>query len=378
MIITRYLAKEVYVTLLATVIVLLFIFLSNQFVHYMQYVAVGNITLHDLSLLLLLHFPLLLAMLLPLSLYLSILVAYGRLYADSEMTVLAACGMRPLALMRATIGFSIVITIIVGLLSLWINPYIYSYTDQIASGSTSSALELLVPNRFNPLGKGKWVFYVNGQSHDKKLLSDVFAAERPDGFEISAENGLNVVAAKSAYQKLDRKTGDLYLVLTDGYRYIGTPGKNNYQIIKYDQYGAKVKQNANSWRPDESTTPTIKLWQQRKQLINIGELQWRISMPMSVLILALLGTPLSRVKPRRGRYAQLVPAFLLYIIYTNFLFMTKAWVQKGALVPMIGMWWVHVLMLGLAAVLFWYQLAQVNFWVCTKKRFWKFFGRNQT
>ncbi len=349
--------REVYTAMLAAMVVLLFIFLSNMLVRFMHSAASGVLSGEAVKLLLLLQIPLLSAILLPASLFIGILLAYGRLYADSEMIVFAACGVNPKRLLITTLIFSAIIMLLVAVLSLWLNPKVYKYTDHIMSGATSTNLEMIKPNRFNEVAKdGKWVFYVGSVSEDKKQFYDVFAAEQPDLQLSGNDSNSCVVTAKRAYKKIDPETGNSYMVLVDGYRYLGTPGKKDYEIIKYNEYGIQIQQEIPSWRSDESSIPTFKLWKERKSSFAAAELQWRLSFPLSAFILTLVATPLSRVQPKRGRYAKLAPAVLLYIIYANFLSLSKAWIRRGVLTPVIGMWWVHGLMLFLAIILIGHEL----------------------
>lgn len=355
-IVTRYLAREVYTAMLATVVVLLFIFLSNQFVRFMHDAAFGKVSSEAIKLLLLLELPILSAVLLPVSLFLGILLAYGRLYADSEMVIFTACGVNPRRLLAITLRFSVVVMIFVAFLSLWFNPKVYKYSDHIRSGIASSSLEMIKPNSFNVISNGKWVFYVESLSSNKKHFYNIFATKQPDAKDSLEDSNLRVITAKSAYRKIDSDTGDVYMVLLDGQRYVGTPGQKDYEVIKYKEYGLQIQQEANSWRGDASSVSTAKLWRDRHNPLSAAELQWRLALPLSALILTLLGAPLSRIKPKRGRYAQIVPAILLYIIYVNFLFLAKAWMKRGVLTPALGMWWVHGLMLMFALFLIGQQM----------------------
>ncbi len=345
-IINQYLAREVYTSMLVVIVVLLAIFLSHQFVRFMHMAAAGTVPGHGIRILLLLQLPILSAILLPVSLFLAILLAYGRLYADSEMTVLVACGVSPLRLLKTTFAFSTVVMVLVALLSLWINPRVYNYSDRILSGAISqTALDLIKPNSFTPMIKDKLIFYVDVASQNKEQFSRVFVAEQPDVNNPGSKTNLSLVMAKSAYQKVDQKTGDLYIILIDGYRYVGTPGQKDYEMMKYDEYAVRVQQDIASGKIDASSKPTFELWHERHDKLAVAELQWRISLPLSALILTLLGTPLSKIRPRHGRYAKLIPAILLYITYANFLFLAKAWMKSGVLPPALGMWWVHGVML---------------------------------
>ncbi len=364
-IVTRYLMREVYASMLATMVVLLFIFLSQVLVRLMNFAATGVLSGEAVKLLLLLQIPILSAILLPASLFLGILFAYGRLYADSEMIIFAACGINPKRLLNTTLIFSAVVMITVAILSLWVNPRVYKYVDHITSGATSTAIEMIKPNRFNEIDKkGKWVFYVGSVSEDKKRFYDVFAAEQSEIQNGVRNAELSVVTAKSAYQKTDQVTGDSYVVLVDGYRYVGVPGQKDYEVIKYDEYGIQMKREAPVWHGDDSSVSTLKLWERRNENLAAAELHWRIALPLSAFILTLVAAPLSRVPPKRGRYAKLAPAVLIYIIYANFLFLARAWIRRGLLTSIIGMWWVHGLMLLLAIFLIGQQL---GWWVPLNK-----------
>lgn len=345
MIIYRYLTKEIYTTLFATTLVLLLIFISQQLVQYLRLAASGDISTKLVALLLLLKLPVLLSLLLPLSLFLAIVLAYGRLYADNEITVMRSSGVGQKNILRTNIRFSIITTIIVAILSLWVGPTVSNYSDHILSG-TSSVLDLILPNRFTPIAKGKWIFYVDATSKDKKNLHHIFATEQTP----NSNAPLDIVIAQGGHPYVDKNTGDSFLVLTDGYRYSGIPGNNNYRIAKYDEYGIRLQQET-TWQQDESNASTLALWKERDQRLSMTELQWRFAFPISAFILTLLATPLSRIKPKHGRYSRIAAASLCYIIYANLLFLARAWLKKGFIVPIVGMWWAHGIMLLFALFL---------------------------
>jgi lipopolysaccharide export system permease protein len=81
---------------------------------------------------------------------------------------------------------------------------------------------------------------------------------------------------------------------------------------------------------------------------DLAQLEFRASSPIMAMVLTLLAVPLSRLRPRQGRYARVGFAIVVYIIYANLLSACKVWIEKGQLSPRIGVWWVHVLALALA------------------------------
>lgn len=340
-IIFRYLIKEVYGTLLASTLVLLLLLISNQFVHYLTAAAAGAVPLHTVLQIMSLQVPLLLGLLLPLGLYLGILMAYGRLYADREMTTLFACGLSHKQLIGMTLAFSGVVCMVVALLMFWVQPLVESYKRQIyIEAATSSPLERIIPGQFTPIQD--LVFYAQKLSRDHKQLQQIFAAQRGKKPDASGLYPWTLVIAHKGQQAIDAQNDDKFLVLKEGYRYSGVPGAADWQVAQYASYGVRIEQNAIPEDKRAETIPTLHLWQQRHNNPKYeAELQWRFALPISVLLLALLALSLSKVNPRQGRYAQLLPAFLLYIIYADLIFVGRAWLQKGKIAPELGLWWVH-------------------------------------
>ena len=90
----------------------------------------------------------------------------------------------------------------------------------------------------------------------------------------------------------------------------------------------------------------------------LSEIQWRLSMVISVVLLSMLAVPLSKTSPRKGRYAKFAVAILVYIIYTNLLTVSQSWIKKDKIDPALGMWWVH----GLFFLLFLFLFAKEMGW----------------
>ncbi len=352
MIIFRYLVKEVYGTLLASTIILLLLLISNQFVHYLTQAAAGLIPIRTVVQIMSIQIPLLLGVLLPLGLYVGILMAYGRLYVDREMTVLSACGLSKAQLLGMTMAFSSVICIIVAALMLWIQPKVESYKRQILiDAASASPLEKVFQGQFTTVDTTNLQFYVEKLSSDHQRLEHIFVAQ-PVAHAKPGVPNWNIVVADNGHQMIDPVTGDKFVVLNNGYRYSGEPGQADFEVTRYKTYGVRIQSNAVPADKRVETLPTSVLWQQRHQTPSMeAELQWRFSLPLTVLILALLAPPLCKVDPRQGRYAQLLPAFLLYILYLNLLFIGKAWVKSGKIPANIGLWPVHLVMFVIALVL---------------------------
>ncbi len=358
MIIHRYIYKEILNTLLAVTLILLLVFLSNQLVRYLSFAASGKLAPHFLFQLLGFEIPYLLAILLPLGLYLGIILSIGRFCADSEMSVMQACGFGLNRLSRVIAYFALFVTVAVIVLTFWINPMIASHKGRvIAEGmSRDNMIDLIIPGRFQVSSNARRVVYVEKVSHGRKLAENIFIAEQANTKDSEGRNHWIVVSAATGTQTKEKNSTDRFVVAKEGFRYEGVPGQNDYKIIQFNKYSVRVPTMLNAKRIVQESMPLHMLWNNYQNPASAAEFQWRFAMPISAFILALLAIPLSHVRPRRGRYSQLFPAILIYVIYLNLLFMARSWIEQKVLPVGLGMWWVHLVILFLVFGLFAFEL----------------------
>lgn len=346
MILFRYLIKEVFGSLLAVTFVLLLIFLSNQLVRYLSYAASGKLAANILLQLLGFEVPYLLALLLPLGLYLGIILAYGRFYADNEMSVMQSGGLSQGRLIFLTSTFTLFITAIVLMLTTWLNPLIsvkklHALEDAM---SAENVIASLMPGRFQASSDGKRVIYVERISRARKTADNIFFADQMKTKpESKVSSAWAVVSAARGYQHKDSETNKTFLVAENGYRYEGIPGQNDYRIIQFKKYSVQIPgMTVGNKHQETEGIPTATLWDNYTIPSYAAELQWRLSIPLSAFLLSLLAIPLSHVQPRQGRYSPLLPAILIYVVYVNLLFVARTWIEQKTISTSLGLWWVHV------------------------------------
>lgn len=365
MIISRYLVKEVCYALLAVTFVLLLIFLSNQLVRFLSYAASGKIAANVLLQIMGFEISFLLALLLPLGLYLGIISTYGRLYADNELRAMQAAGLGTQKLVQLMAILALIVMVVVMALTLWINPYIASVKDKlVAQGvAAGNVINNLMPGRFQLNSDENRVFYVESIARNHREARNLFVAEQKKATPDGTGNAWIVLSAAEGYQMTDPVSKDKFVVAVDGYRYEGTPGQNAYKIIQFKKYAVRLPdQTMEMQHQAQEMIPTAVLWQHYfENPRNAAELQWRISMPLSAFLLALLAIPLSYVRPRQSRYAQLFPAILIYVIYVEMLFVARDWVEQKTLSIGLGLWWVHGILIVLIMLLFLWQTGKLFF-----------------
>jgi lipopolysaccharide export system permease protein len=353
-IIARYLTREVVYTLLAVTAILLLAFLSQQTVRYLNFVAIGKIPTSVLLQLISFEAPYILSFLLPLGLYLGILLAFGRLYADNEMAILQMTGYGNRRVLRLAAMIAAGVASVVLLLMFWVNPMISAERQKVMASeeATVHLVQTLIPGRFQATPDGRHVMYVEKLSRDRQRAENIFMAEQKKTTD--TQDAWMLLSADEGYQASDAKSHSQFFVTEDGYRYEGTPGQNDYKIIKFKKYAVRIPENES--RITHAATETLsmaELWNGYGAPEKAAEFQWRFSLAITTLLLAILAVPMSTIKPRQSRFVSIIPAVLIYVVYIELLFIARHWVERGFIPAFPGIGWVHgIMLLFVAAVLF--------------------------
>ena len=351
MIIARYLIKEVAQTLFGVSLVLMIIGLSGQLVGVFSDVAAGILSVNTVMVVLGLKSLKMLLVILPLSLYLSVLMTLSRLYQSNEMAAISACGISQTHILRIILSFAFLFSIIVGIFSLQITPWANGVKQQIdTTAENSNEMEGLVAGRFRETSTGVGVNYVEEINEERSKMGNIFVQQQLEN------NSELVIRAKKGNREKDQKTGDHFMVLENGVRYEGVPGKLDYTVVEFERHGVRIGESATKTKQLKHTAlPTLALLK-NKTLVNQAELHSRIAPVILCLLFAALAVPLSQTSARQGRYARLGFGLLVYIIFTNLISVGKTWVVSAKVPAMLGLWWVHGLMLLLVIFLILQQL----------------------
>lgn len=338
-IIDRYMLREFITNLAAVTSILLLIYIATRFARYLAKAAAGSLPTEVIFTLLGYSSLGALVLLLPMGAFLAVMLALGRMNSDNELVVISACGISDKRIMRNVLLFSCSIATIVAVLALYIIPSVLA-SNNIVEQQAKLVAETsgLIAGTFKESSKGDWVIYAERLSEDRGGMENIF-------IQITRGDKPLVLRADRGKMKHDSETGNQYLILEDGYRYEGEAGEKDFTIAGFASHQVLIKEGGKSHvKERHKALPTGTLWQ-RGQPKDLAEIEWRISESILTVVLCLLAIPLAQVGPRKGRYAGFVPAVLIYIIYSNLLGVTQAWVAKGALSIWIGAFWVHGLML---------------------------------
>ena len=336
----RYLLREVVQTWLAVTGVLVAILLANQLSRVLGQAADNQYGGHVVLDLIALGAVMNLSVVVPFGLLMAVVVTLGRLYHDSEITALLACGYSPTRMLRPVFAFAAVIAVGLGWLTFFQVPKADHDVQLLRQSAIKEAqFGQLDAGRFRAFSGGDIVFYAERVDADG-VLHNVFV-QRQIGERVE------VALADSATYAQSGDDGSHLVTLFSGRRYEGVPGRGDFRIIEFREHGIPIPTPTSVVSiQDPDTKPTRELLGSMAPS-DVAQLQIRGSAPIMALLLTLIAVPLSRLQPRQGRYARVGFAIVAYFLYSNLLSVAKVWVEKGDLPPLVGVWWVHLLALCL-------------------------------
>ena len=365
--------------------VLLLILLSNQLARVLSQAAANDFPQDVVLTLIVLTSTGYVTVVVPIGFFLAIMLSLGRLYHESEMAAIQACGIGPGGLYRPIGVLGVLIAVLLTWMSFFAVPAASARAQAIRVEALRSAqFGLLEPGRFRTFGGGDVVFYAErvdeqgvlhnvnvfvDHSNDKAVAATakatangkatVATAKAAAADAKAAPDNRKVIPAKLeiwvATRAEQRGAGqaDQTFVLYDGQRYEGVPGEGEFRIIKFSEGGIPVRLGDPRARERRAAMkPTAELLQS-SDLPDVAELYWRASTPVLVLVLMVMAVPLARLRPRQGRFGKLGAAILIYFIYSLLLDAARTWVENGTIPVFAGPWWVHAiaLILGVSMLL---------------------------
>lgn len=368
-----YLASDVIGHTVAVSSVLLAIIITGRFVKYLAEAASGKLAAEILLPVMFYRLPGFLELLLPLGLFIGILMAYGRLYVESEMVVMSACGVGPAQLARFTLVPALLVTLVVTGLALFLTPQGAARSEALLNDPRAlRGLQLLAAGRFQPQGRDGAVSYAAGIDEEAGQLRQVFIYSPDSGTKVAAAGdaatdagpdptamarpakatgpAASVTVARRGKVIRDSRSGARYLELSDGYRFTGAPGRADFSVTRFERFGQRLPDDTTVARSEPVDARSTRALLASSALEDRAALHWRLSLIVMVPVVALLALSLSKTNHRRGRYIKLAPALLLHLSYLLLLVSARTRiVEENA--DLAQLWLVHLAFAILAVML---------------------------
>ena len=358
-IISRYLLKNLVVIFLGILVIISLIIFGNQFVMTAQKSVEHGIPLGELMPIVGFNMLRDLPIILSLSFFLSIIISISQLYRNSEAVVMNSVGIGDKRFINLIKPLAIVIFLLIFILSMYAVPWAKnqkSLTEDVTVNA--SDFSFITEGKFESFKNGEIVFYASDSSpisnSGEQNMEEIF-------IYVSNTDSPIVVLASEATKYTDSNNESIYLRLKDGMRYEGLPGDENVNILNFDKYDLEIvsgevqKSLSNFSEIEEKTSINLLL---EGGLLANAEIQWRLSQPISILILSIIGVLLGKTSPRTGKGVNLLFGVVIFMLYNNGLLVAKNSIESGQLNPFVGLWSIHIL-LTLCVIIF-YQFRQGN------------------
>ena len=350
----RYLEREVWYALAGVLAILLLVVLGGLLTDVLNKIARGKVPPVLLLSQIGLRIPEALTLLLPLGSLLAVLLAYGRLYRDSEMAVLAASGYGPLRTLRPLLRTGLLLVLLQAALAFYIAPLGREIAAKmIIETQRSVAVAGLSSGRFVELPGDAGVLYVSNVSSDQRSVDEIMLVRERDGHRV-------VLTARRGSIEIDETADEVVLRLDAGERVDGKPGEPGYRRIRFERADITFpRQTSETGEDPRQARSTLSLWL-ADDLESDAELTRRLAQPLVLMLLLMLAPVMAQSAPRQPRYDKVVVAILLYVTYSNLVELARVWALTGTLPAWLGTWWVHVGFLMVVAIAWGRELAAWN------------------
>jgi len=341
-IIYHYLIREVIQPLVTIFLALVVIFITFSLSRFLVDADAGLLQPTEVARLTLLKSLISLDVLLPLSLFLGVMTGLGRLYTDSEIYAMRASGISEASLLRPLMLLALVLAVVVGLLSTQVRPWAYAQSFEIrAQAEASAETGRIREAQFYDFSDSNRTVFIEQIAENGRDLKGVFIRTRKgeDLQVITATNGEFDYFFKPGLHRLKLTEARILKKVKDSTDLSG-------QFGSFELYLQAESPKPPGYKVKSASTNSLR---RSSDPVDRAEFQWRLSTPVSALLLALAAIPLSRSRPRQGRYAKMLLALGIYAIYFNLLDVSRSWVEQG---NSAFIWWVPGLLSMVVAGLY--------------------------
>ncbi|MBF8268932.1 MAG: LPS export ABC transporter permease LptF [Gammaproteobacteria bacterium] len=351
MILERYLHREVLEKLIWILGLLVLILTSHRFVDFLADAAAGRIPGDLILSMLLMKMLSLFPRLLPAAVFLAVILALTRLTGDKELLIMTGAGVSVTQQLLYVFKFAFSFAIFVFFVSYFVSPWAEDRVEWLKQRARQeSDIAGLSSGRFKEFSSGGRVVYVQELSPDRQQMHNVF-------LQVREASRFGVLSSASARFHRDHATDSRYVLFENGHRYLGKPGQANYQITDYRTYAVLMEKGsitAEKRRPE--SIPSFELFSSDEPA-RIAEMQWRTSFIIATLLLPLFAVLMNKFSFGDNRYVSLMVGILVYFVYSNLINISKTLLRREDIPAWIGIWWVHLLMALIIAVVYWLQVS---------------------
>lgn len=351
-----YIFREITVPFLLGFAVFTFVLLMGRFMNLAEMVVAKGVPLSDILRLLVYMLPSFSFVTIPMAFLLAVLLAFGRLSADNEITALKSGGISLYGILPPVIGFAFLAYLATTVITVYALPWGNTAFKTLLYDAINLRVNIsLKDGVFNDDLPGLVIFVsrYNEENHQFSgaLIYDDRNSEEPA-----------TIFARSGMILADPEKKSLRLRLQDGGVH-RLHGKSGYQLMEFDSYDLNF-----SFNQTYKIVPTIneldmtfkelrgamKLTGFDPSIIRNLHLEFhrRLAFPFACFVFALIGVPLGLQNRRSGKSSGFSLCIVVLLLYYILLSVGKTLGQKAIVAPAFAMWMPNLIFIGIGIYLF--------------------------
>jgi lipopolysaccharide export system permease protein len=289
---------------------------------------------------------------LTLSLFVCIVGTFSRIYRDSEMVIWFTSGQGLGGFVSPVFRFAWPVLLLISVLALLVWPWTSEQTQMLRDRYENRGdLERIAPGQFQESSNGRRVFFVEKDTAKDKTGKNVFILS-------TDRNRESVTSARMG--RVETIDDNRYLVLSTGQRLESRTDNQDVKLSEFSDYGIRIGSNQLLDTPTlaHKSTNSLSLVLDGSPFA-MAELTWRIGLALSTLNLCLLAIAITSANPRVGKSHHLLLALFTFVVYYNFINLSRGWVSGG-----------HASLLGVTLSLHGSIFLLAVFWLGMRHRQW--------
>ncbi len=355
----RYIAKEIIAPFIVSLVAISALMLVGRMVRFFDLIIGKGVSVKEVAFLFLYMSPFILALSIPISVLVSVVLAFNRLSSDSEIIAMKAIGINLSKLSRAPLWIGFFAYIVTSFISFYLLPdaniALKNEFFNIIIRKTTVGINEKAFNTFT----NDIIFYVDNISKNRKIMNHVII------YDTRNPKMPNTIIAQQGRFIVDKSNKTITLSLQNGTIQQLADNPDTIRLINFKDYDLAFSQEEVSPSMSyynkatfEMTIPELiqeyyKLKQERKSynslLTDIAE---RFAIPFTVIIFAIIGIPLGIKSPRSGKAYGITIAVILVLLYYIVLSGAETVGKLNILNPIIAVSLVDMLFFIIALLLF--------------------------
>ena len=325
-ILSKSLNIEVLKSTAGVLLIFFFLVVSSRFVGYFEQASEGLIDPNLIYKIVILRFPDFITLLLPLSFFLGVVITMSRLYSDREIYGFFTGGLSEIDFLKYLLPQSLLFFFLTLLLSIYVAPYTKELSKEMISlDSLQEQFESIKPNQVFPLKNNEGFVFIKDKQ--ESVFDEVVL------YITNEDYSSIVVADQLSYDDLN---SIMNLNFKNGSMYQGLFEEGSSVVSTFKNLKIPVSTEENS----VTGLSFARLFDYSARSTK-SQMQWNISIPITIFILLIIGINLSKVEPRQGRLSVLLPAIFVYILYLSLLILARESFDNNSAITQNYIWFVH-------------------------------------